>query len=200
MNTQKFKNAQNTLMRMEIGDNFNPMDPDYISGNISTSSGKRACGWTVDTGGETKYGISQKAWPKVNVKELNSILANQLYLTEYWNPSKADLLPDKLAICYYDAAVNMGLSRATKLLQRIVGAKTDGQIGPYTLDKINQTLKLKSDIELAKSYQNARIAYYHIIAQDNDNPLTIQNEDIHAQYERGWLNRINKLNKILGLG
>ena len=197
MNKIKFKNAQNILMRMEIGEHFDPNNAFYISGNISSETGKKACGWNIDNGGETKYGISQNAWPNISVKNLNSVLAEQLYISQYWNTSKAELLPEKLSICYYDAVVNMGLSGAGKLLQRIVGAKADGDVGPITIAKLNECLKTKTDIQLAKSFQNARISFYHIIAHDKDNPATTQNEDIHGKYESGWLNRINRINKIL---
>ena len=197
MNTFKFKNAQNILMRMEIGDHYDPNNAFYVSGNVSSSTGKKACGWCIDNGGETKYGIAQKFWPRISVRDLNAAAAEELYMKEYWIPSQAEIMPDRLAVCYYDAVVNMGISAAGKLLQRVIGAKADGEVGPKTIQKLQELLKTKTDIELSKSFQNARISFYHLIAHDKDDPNTPQNEDIHGQYERGWLNRINKINKLL---
>ena len=199
MSTEKFKLAENILMVFEIGPWFDPNDPDYISGNVSTPKGKKMCGWTVDTGGETKYGVAQKSWPKISVRDLNAADAEELYYDEYWIPSKCESLPEKTSICYYDAVVNMGLGQAGKLLQRIVGAKDDGQVGNKTIECVNNSLKTKSDIELAKAYQQKRLDFYKLIAHDKDDPTTPKNEDVHGIYENGWTIRVNKLSKMLGL-
>ena len=43
-----------------------------------------------DPGGETKYGISKKAYPKVDIKNLTLDDAIEIYKDDYWLPAKVD--------------------------------------------------------------------------------------------------------------
>lgn len=87
-----------------------------------------------DPGGETKYGISKRAFPDLDIKSLTVADAAAIYRREYWNPICGDALPPALALCVFDTAVNMGVRQATILLQRAVGVKDDGAFGPRTLE------------------------------------------------------------------
>lgn len=71
---------------------------------------------TSDTGGVTKWGISQKAHPDLNVADLNFEDAKLLYVGR-WNESKAGLIANqKTANIYFDHAVNAGISAAINVL------------------------------------------------------------------------------------
>ena len=67
-----------------------------------------------DPGGETKYGISQRAYPKINIKELSLEDALALYYRDYWHVAKSLEFP--LSICVFDCAVNQGTKRAMQFL------------------------------------------------------------------------------------
>ncbi len=71
----------------------------------------------VDPGGETKYGISKRAHPKLDIKNLTLEDALVLYNKEYWSPAGCSGLDLPLAVCVFDTAVNMGVSRALPFLQ-----------------------------------------------------------------------------------
>jgi len=86
-----------------------------------------------DSGGATKYGISQKAYPDINIFLLTRRRAMAIYFTDYWLRGKCDKLPSCLALPHFDACVNVGVTRATKLLQGALGVADDGIIGPKTL-------------------------------------------------------------------
>ena len=93
-----------------------------------------------DPGGETKYGISKKAYPKVGIKHLTLDDAIEIYKNDYWIPAKVEHLPDRLQAVYFDMVVNQGLSRAVKILQQAANGKrrkdkiaVDGKIGPNTI-------------------------------------------------------------------
>ena len=45
-----------------------------------------------DAGGETNLGISKRAYPDLDIKNLTREQAKQLYYQDYWTPSKADQL------------------------------------------------------------------------------------------------------------
>ena len=86
-----------------------------------------------DPGGETKYGISKRAYPDVDIAALTVGDARVIYLRDYWNKVRGDDLPAELALLVFDAAVNSGVSRAVRWLQATVHVIEDGVIGPKTI-------------------------------------------------------------------
>ena len=89
-----------------------------------------------DPGGETKYGISKRAYPAENIAGLTLERARELYRRDFWGPAGCDAVPAALKLPLFDTAVNMGVRQAVKLLQRTVGATEDGILGPRTLQAI----------------------------------------------------------------
>lgn len=69
-----------------------------------------------DPGGETKYGISKRAYPSLNIAALTREQAVAIYERDYWRASGAPSLPMPLALVVFDTAVNMGVTRARQLL------------------------------------------------------------------------------------
>ncbi len=92
-----------------------------------------------DPGGETKYGISKKAYPDEDIKELTVERAKELYKRDYWDRYRTGDLPDRLRHIYVDMCINMGGGRAIKILQEACNSKNsnkidiDGGIGPMTI-------------------------------------------------------------------
>jgi len=86
-----------------------------------------------DAGGETNMGISKRAFPDVDIKNLDVELASAIYKKYYWNQVKADQLPEGLDLVVFDGAVNSGPAQSAKWLQKALGIKADGVIGPVTL-------------------------------------------------------------------
>lgn len=87
----------------------------------------------ADPGGETKFGISKRSYPGVNIKRLTRQQAIEIYRRDFWERSRADDLAPALGFQLLDAAVNSGIAQATRWLQRAVGVADDGIIGPVTL-------------------------------------------------------------------
>lgn len=65
----------------------------------------------LDPGGETKYGISKRAHPNEDIKNLTPERALDIYQTDYWNPIGGDNLPIPTCVVAFDTAVNCGVSR-----------------------------------------------------------------------------------------
>lgn len=107
-----------------------------------------------DPGGETKYGISKRAYPSLNIKDLTLADARVIYLADYWVEIEADSLPDSARLMVFDCAVNTGVGMAKKLLQRAVGTKDDGIIGPKTRAAISNTP------DLAMKFAGFWLQYY----------------------------------------
>lgn len=128
----------------------------------------------LDPGGETKYGISRRAYPGVDIKALTRDKAKTLYRMDYWAPVKGDQLHPAVAFQVMDAAVNHGVSWASKALQRAAGVTVDGKIGPQTIASAN------ADPEaVIEAFNNYREGYYRKLP-------TFQ------RFGKGWIARLNQ--------
>lgn len=90
-----------------------------------------------DPGGETKWGISRRAYPGAAIPNLTVEDAAEIYSSDYLTPLEADNLLDGVAFQLLDFAVNSGVETAKRQLQRALGVAEDGVIGPITLKAIN---------------------------------------------------------------
>ena len=86
-----------------------------------------------DPGGLTKYGISQRAYPDLDIIDLTVEDAKAIYKRDYWDTIYGDLLPEGISTLVFDSAVNQGPLRAIMLMQKALGVEADGIIGPRTL-------------------------------------------------------------------
>lgn len=100
-------------------------------------------GFTVDNGGQTKYGISKNAYPEEDIPNMTIPRAKTLYLRDYWDPARCDELPARVRFEMFDFAVNSSPRKnpipAVKVLQRAAGLPTsaqDGHFGPQTLTAV----------------------------------------------------------------
>lgn len=91
-----------------------------------------------DTGGQTKYGISKKAYPELDIPSLTMQQAKDIYYRDYWARCKCDYLPDALSVAVFDYAVNSGNIRAIKDLQLALSVTVDGIIGNQTIGAANR--------------------------------------------------------------
>jgi lysozyme family protein len=95
---------------------------------------------TDDPGGETRWGISKRAYPHLDIAFLTKEDAKRLYLRDYWNVCHCDELQQQVALALFDSAVNQGPNKAIRLLQRALGVDADGVVGPDTIAAANRTL------------------------------------------------------------
>ena len=91
----------------------------------------------ADPGGKTRFGITEAVAREVgyrgDMRELPLDLAKRIYKDRYWDAVRAEELPEAIRYAMFDAAVNSGPRQAILWLQRAVGAKDDGVIGPQTM-------------------------------------------------------------------
>lgn len=73
---------------------------------------------SFDLGGETNFGISKRAYPDLDIKNLTVDNAKAIYKRDYWNALNCDLLPEKLDIVVFDCGVNQGINKANELLYK----------------------------------------------------------------------------------
>lgn len=91
-----------------------------------------------DPGGETKFGISKRQHPTLNIRELSRQRAHEIYLQDYYIPAQVSIIPETLREIYFDMVVHMGQKRAIRILQNAIANKgrnvrVDGVLGPNTI-------------------------------------------------------------------
>lgn len=132
-----------------------------------------------DSGGQTKYGISKKAYPELDIPSLTMQQAKDIYYRDYWARCKCDYLPDALSVAVFDYAVNSGNIRAIKDLQLALGVKADGIIGNQTIGTANR-VPLKPVIE---DIHRRRLVFMKSLKG-------------WKYYGNGWGNRVKRVQKF----
>ena len=131
-----------------------------------------------DPGGKTNFGISKRAYPDLDIKNLTRQKAKEIYKSDYWDPLNLELISNaNICLDIFDMAVNSGKSRAVKMAQKLAGTDEDGGMGVITAKAINN---YKGDF--VKDYKHSRKIYYQNLANNNTK---------YEVFLRGWLNRIN---------
>lgn len=108
----------------------------------------------ADPGGETKFGISKRAYPGEDIAGMTLARAKVIYARDYWGPAGCDALPSGLKFHVFDMAVNGGVHAAVVTLQRLVGETQDGILGPLTL----QAVQSMPPARLVAKFNGARLA------------------------------------------
>jgi lysozyme family protein len=91
----------------------------------------REGGYTNDTddpGKETKFGISKRSYPDVDIANLTLESAKAIYKRDFWD-ALGDIHP-VIKFQVFDFAVNSGIQTAIRKLQLAIGAADDGHWGP----------------------------------------------------------------------
>lgn len=89
-----------------------------------------------DPGGETNFGISKRSYPGEDIKGMTLARAKEIYRRDFWGPAGCDAVPPAIRFDLFDMAVNAGVRRAARTVQRAVGEVEDGIIGPRTLQAL----------------------------------------------------------------
>ena len=131
-----------------------------------------------DSGGITKYGISKKAYPNLDIPSLTLWQAQDIYRRDYWERCKCDNIPDALSVAVFDFAVNSGIKTAIKKLQIALGVTADGIIGNQTVGACNR-LPVKKVLE---DYMDLRLDYLMSLPK-------------WKYYGNGWGSRVERTKK-----
>ena len=110
-----------------------------------------------DLGGETKYGITKRFYPDIDIKNLTIEQAKEIYKKDYWDRNRVESLPQELWHIFFDMCVNMGRRTAVKVLQRAANNKgrnidVDGGLGPATIGALKGV-----ELDRVRAY---RVKYY----------------------------------------
>ncbi len=161
--TSKFDNAFDLLMEIEGGYVNHPDDP----------------------GGVTKYGISKRSHPDVDIENLTEDGAKAIYKAEYW-PSYMENISDwGVAAEMFEQLVNMNPRTAVKVWQRALnylgaGIVVDGLFGGVTLRNINEYSR-RMRIPLLKALNGVQFMHFLKLVESGER---------FKAFSVGWLRRI----------
>ena len=131
-----------------------------------------------DPGGKTNFGLSQRSYPDIDIRELTKETAIEIYYKDYWIPMNVQPIPiDELTLHVFDHGINTGQKIAVRLLQRLVGVSDDGYIGEITLKGIDDYTG-----NIVDEYIKRRKLFYVTL---------VQNKPELRKFLKGWLNRID---------
>jgi len=137
-----------------------------------------------DPGGETKYGISKRSYPDVDIKNLTPEHAKRIYFRDWWEPlSLTEVFNQELASQIFKFAVNAGIHRAVIVLQtsinEVFGLPTvvvDGIFGPQTRHAMLEVQSGLLETYLCAFFKLGIIQYYASLKK--------------KKYIFGWLKRV----------
>lgn len=137
----------------------------------------------ADPGGETNFGIAKRSHPDVDIKNLTEEAAKEIYREKYWNKIKGDDLAPAVALAVMDYAVNSGTSRSAKTLQKVVGATSDGAIGPNTLKKVKAAIEADGENAVAQAVVMERVGFLCRL---------VKNKPVMIVFLHGWMKRTHQ--------
>jgi len=115
-----------------------------------------------DPGGETKYGISKRSYPELDISKLTLKQAKEIYYQNYWLKCGCDELPYPFNIVVFDTAVNMGRHRAMEFLD----AYNDWR--DYLLKRLYTYSKFKQAKLYFRGWANRVLDLYKFIKDNED--------------------------------
>lgn len=130
------------------------------------------CNVPGDPGGETRWGISKRSYPDLDIKNLTRDQAKEIYRRDLWDRAQMDALPGALAFQVFDFAVNSGIETAVRKLQAAAGVADDGHVGPVTMDAIRS----QPQDRLVMRYVAQRLRFWARLST-------------FAKFGAGWTNR-----------
>lgn len=145
-----------------------------------------------DRGGRTNYGVTQKTYDEFcrsvgretcDVRDIAMDEVELIYF-RYWRDAGCDRLPEPLDLFVFDCAINSGVPRAIKLLQRALGVNDDGIWGPRTNYALEVHIGHDRIHELANAYLDERLGWYDEI---------IERDPKQSVFAKGWVNRVENL-------
>lgn len=151
-------------------------------------------GWSnhsEDPGGITNLGVTKATYEDwvghpVTEKIMRGLTVENvkpLYKTKYWDALRCDDLPYGVDLCVFDFGVNAGPNRAVRYLQRMIGAKEDGILGPHSLSLMNQFVRERGKIEAVTIYQDMRREYYKLLKT-------------FPTFGKGWMKRVRDIEMV----
>ena len=157
-----------------------------------------------DPGGITNYGISLR-WLRSegldvgdidadDIRALTPALAAALFKSKFWDAYRLGELPQLIATCHYDCAVNTGPRQATLLTQRACNSL----VGPYGVKLAVDGIFGKNTRAFLMKHTTPKLAETMIALREDFYRDLVARKPKLAVFEKGWLNRCRDLRHYVG--
>jgi lysozyme family protein len=170
--TPSFAIAHAPVARIEGGYQRHKAD----KGNYNSRGDLVGTNWGIAAPVAEEY--FKRVVTRKDMETLAESVAMDIFKIKFWDEIHASEYPDQqLANLVYDGAVNHGVRWGVKLLQRSMGLKEDGVVGPVTL----AALQAKDPEQVYYAYYTARKNFYHAI---------VANRPTQQVFLNGWMRRL----------
>lgn len=165
------------------------MSTDFIDDEIQREGGATETDDPADSGGRTKYGISERAFPEAWKDGPPTYQqARDIYQHNFVEIDGIGTIPDlNLQHQVVDFGIPSGPVTAVHILQQILGVPVDGKIGPQTVAAISAYpagtlfgIPVPGSVLLNLAFRDARALFYATIAKAQPKNL---------KFVLGWIRR-----------
>jgi len=122
----------------------------------------------TDRGGETKYGISKRSYPHLDIKSITKEQMAAIYKRDFWDKMGCDTMQWPINLIVFDSAVNHGPLTAQALLKRT--PKTS-DLRTYCHNFLNERIDLYKRLIIKRPSQ--------------------------IKFKNGWFNRVEALRAVV---
>ncbi len=135
-----------------------------------------------DDGGETKFGISKRTYPHIEISTLTEHQAREIYRRDFWESKfYKDIKNIHISAKVFDMAVNMGSSVACRLVRRALRATGFAVEESDSCDMtITKMLNQSKSPDILAALKSEAAGYYRMLGMANT-----KNE----KFVKGWVKR-----------
>jgi lysozyme family protein len=164
---------------------------DAAFGFLLANEGFKVSNDKADQGGLSKYGISQKSYPNIDIRNLTLAQAKEIYFRDYWTAHRCDeFFFPRIGIKFFDICVNSGGQAAGFVVQRALnlfypGAVVeDGVCGTATITAVNSAIDAKHELVFLLAICGVRFEEY---------ASYIRADVTQARFANNWVGRAFRL-------
>jgi lysozyme family protein len=141
----------------------------------------------TDPGGETKYGISKRSYPHLNIKKISLDQASSIYFVDFWKKSKIeDIDCPELQHKLLDILIQFGVEGGIKLWKKaLIQVTTDESKPSINIDKMD----VKDLIDVTNGEDPLHVILELRMAMMNHYLLLVKKNPSLIKFLHGWLTR-----------
>ena len=152
---------------------------DLVDRVIAREGGAKVTNDPADPGGLTKYGISSRRFPTIDIRALTYEQARALYIEHFLaQPGFTKIKDEYLQELVFDYGVHSGPEVAIKALQKLLGVTQDGVLGPTTIETLDAT---NLTFRFYIAYMRERLLFLARLVMRKPSSL---------KYLAGWISRV----------